>query len=71
MNDHEFQYSIECLSFEEKIKLAALEEGKARGRKLELEYEFSRYKLQWLIQMAQLAQKQAAAAQAQANAPQS
>jgi len=51
-------YVRECLSFDEKIALAKLEEAKATERVRELEYQKSRFGLDWLV-ASQRAQQQA------------
>ena len=43
----DFDYSLEMLSFEEKIALARLEEAKAHERVLELGYQQARFAIDW------------------------
>jgi hypothetical protein len=48
----EINYNLELLSFNEKISLAKLEVTKAQERVAEIEYELSRYQIEWLRHMA-------------------
>lgn len=54
-------FQRECLSYGEKIHLAKLESKKSEERVAELEYQFSRFQLEFYMQMQKQQEAQAQA----------
>jgi len=59
------EYQRELLAFEEKIALAKLEESKAAERVKEIEYQKSRFNLEYFLQIIAVEQEKAKSLQQQ------